>query len=380
MAPDLLACLNCRDELVKKMEARLGHTLADEPSKCSTCGKRAPTRGVSVATGQVLLRGAICAACEAGGDVEQHPVDVPESLQKLGLPPIMFDWPKLSETDDRTDFDEISWHLLARVGRLCEVLIDAVERSPQGRQLTLDQAVVGGLTVRMAKLTRAIFDSTQVDESEAHSPLSRCLGETAITLRWLVWKNDPDSYRRFRADSFARFRRVLEDMDASKAAEDEPSRIMREAVERHIEAELAAAEIGWDDVPKSPNSWGPKLRQRFEDLDQESLYEMLFVLHSSYVHPTWHEIRAFHLATEDGHVRLDNSYAGMAPIAAFVLARLVVEACRDAASTLPNVLDTEAFEDVADRTLDACNDLIVEFGKFAARGGLDPGLNRHQAG
>lgn len=303
--------------------------------------------------------------------------DIPDSLQQLGLSPIRVDWAKLSETDDRTDFDAMGWYLLARVGQLCEILIDGVERSPEGKKLSLDQAVVGGLLVRMAKLTRAIFDSTQAEDSEAHSPLSRCLGETAITLRWLVWKNDPDTYRRFRADSFARFRRVLEDGYASKATEDGPSRIMREAVEKYIDSELAAAEISWEDVPKRPNSWGPDLRQRFKDLDQEGLYETLFVSHSNYVHPTWHEIRAFHLATENGGIGLDYSYAGMAPIAAFVVARLVVEACRDTVAALPITLNVEVFQDAVGRTLEASNGLIVKFGEFTARGGLDRDLQRH---
>jgi hypothetical protein len=297
----------------------------------------------------------------------------PESLLKLGLPAIEIDRGKLSTTDDRADFDQLAWHLLRRIGRLCETLIGAVGQS----QLNLDQAVIGGLLVRMAKLIRAIFDSAQAEESEAHSPLSRCLGETAITLRWLVWKADPAAYRRFRADSFARFRRVLEDGHASKANEDDASHVMRESVERHIEAELAVAEIEWDDVPKRPNSWGPDLRQRFDDLGQGWLYEALFVSHSNYVHPTWHEIRAFHLATMNGCLSLDHSYAGMAPIAAFVLGRLVAEACGDAAAVLPHDLDAGTLDDVVDRTLHASQILFGEFGDFMARGGLDPDLRRH---
>jgi hypothetical protein len=269
--------------------------------------------------------------------------------------------------------------MLVRAGRLCECLIDAVGRQPDGGRngLDLDQAVVGGLLVRTAKLTRSIFDSTQAEDSEAHSPLSRCLGETAITLRWLVWKSDAQSYHRFRAASFARWRGWLAHAEASAEDEDEESRAVRVAIERQIAAELDAAGVTWDDVPHRPNEWGPNIRQRFEALDQRWVYDTLFVSHSSYVHPSWHEIRAFHLSTDENGLHLDYSYAGMAPIAAFVLARLVVEACRDAAAVLPHVLDADALEDVVDRTIHASQVLAVEFSSFMARGGLERDLQKH---
>ncbi|WP_183343651.1 DUF5677 domain-containing protein [Conexibacter arvalis] len=302
---------------------------------------------------------------------------MPTSLTTLGIPAIRIDTGHLSETDDRGEFDELGWQMLARAGRLCQLLVEKASRRSDGTPigLTLDEAVIGGLLVRVGKLTRAIFDSTQADGSEAHSPLSRCLGETAITLRWLVWKSDPISYRRFRADSFARWRAWLQ--RAAATSEDGTARQLRQGIENHIAAELKAAGLSWDDVPSRPNSWGPDVRRRFEDLDQYWLYEALFVSHSTYVHPTWNELRAFHLASAEGELRLDSTYAGIAPIAAFVLSRLVAEACLDAMSVLPHDLDTAAFSDVAKHTVRASQHLCALFSEFAARGGLDDDLRKH---
>lgn len=383
IAPDLLACFDCRDALIARVEERLGHGLADEPSRCSVCRQVAPVRGVSLSWERYLLRGMLCSICEDGGPMVGEESDVDDArrlaaLRALGLPAIEIDWQKLRETNDRSDFDIVGYGMLRRAGMLCERVIEAVDGCTTGRRrgLSQDEAVIGGLLVRTAKLTRAIFDSTQADESEAHSPLSRSLGETCITLRWLVHRSDPGAYRRFRADSFRRWRNWLNQAEAEGDA-DEGARKLREMTKAHIEDELEVAGLSWDDVPERPNSWGPDVRQRFEALGQGSIYHTLFVSHSNYVHPTWHEIRAFHLRSDETGIHLDYTYAGIPPIAAFLLAQLVAEACGDSAKILPHNLDAAALETVVNQTIQVSHKLSYEFSQLALRGGLDADLHRH---
>lgn len=360
-APDLLACRTCEGQIGKELERRLGHQLSEEPARCSLCDVEGPVRWVSVAVGNVLLRGSLCARC----------AEIPTCLVVLDLEPILIDHEALEQATDRDPFDELGARMLARAGQLTERLITATGRDSDGsvRALDLDQAVIGGLLVRTAKLTHAIFEAAQ-SESEAHSPLARCLGETSITLRWLVLKSSADSYERFRADSFARFHGIR------NAPADDIAPV-RDAVLTHLDRELEAAGLSWDDVPPKPNTWGPNVRQRFEALDQAWLYDTLFVSHSNYVHPTWHEIRAFHLRTDEHGVHLDMTLAGMAPPAAFVLARLVVEACREAATVLPHDLPNDAIGEVVENTVHVSQELSVAFHDFCARGGLDEDLTRH---
>lgn len=201
-------------------------------------------------------------------------------------------------------------------------------------------------------------------------PLARCLGETTITLRWLIQKSSAKSYKRFRADSFASFHGIRNGPHGATT-------VVRDGVLAHIDRELAAADLTWDDVPAKPNGWGPNVRQRFEALDQTWLYDALFVSHSNYVHPTWHEIRAFHLRTDADGMHLETTRAGMMPPAALLLTRLVVEACQDAASMLPHDLPHDAIAEVVASTVRMSHELSVAFHDFAARGGLDADLARH---
>jgi hypothetical protein len=267
--------------------------------------------------------------------------------------------------------------MLARAGKLAERLIASAQEK-QGEGLDLNQAVIGGLLIRSAKLTRAIFDSTQAEESEAHATLSRSLAETTATLRWLIQKGQPTSFRRFRADSLARWRGFLGEMDEDQE-ETQSAQALREKVKSYVKAELDSAGLTWEDIPLKPNSWGPSARQQFEDLGQGSVYNVLFATHSSYVHPTWHEIRSFHLAPAPNGFHLDPSYAGMVPVAAFLLSRLVAEACKDAATVLPNDLESDALAEVVEHTVHASRILSMEFGDFIARGCLDDQFARQLA-
>jgi hypothetical protein len=65
MVPDLLACQRpgCAQQLVSTLEERLGHSLADEPSHCSACGRLAEVRGVSIGVQTTMIRAMICATC-----------------------------------------------------------------------------------------------------------------------------------------------------------------------------------------------------------------------------------------------------------------------------------------------------------------------------
>jgi len=91
----------------------------------------------------------------------------------LRLDPIIIDGAALASALERDPFDELGYAMLARAGRMSEQVVAAVQRATPAGGLSLDDAVIGGLLVRMSKLTRAVFDATQADESEAHLALSR---------------------------------------------------------------------------------------------------------------------------------------------------------------------------------------------------------------
>lgn len=76
--PDLLACQGreCERKLIPTLEARLGHSLVDEPAHCSVCGRKGLAQGVSVGVGTTMIRALLCQECnsESGGaNAKSHP-------------------------------------------------------------------------------------------------------------------------------------------------------------------------------------------------------------------------------------------------------------------------------------------------------------------
>lgn len=264
--------------------------------------------------------------------------------------------------------------MLARAGRISDQVIAAVERETLEAGLDANEAVVGGLLVRMNKLLCGVFDATQADESEAHAPLSRCAVESAVTLRWLVFHGKEKWFRRFRADSFAYWRTQLASMQ-SRASDHDPTVAQLSA---HIEKELRGAGLTWEDVPKAPNSWGPDMRQRCVALGQEWIYTSFFASHHNYVHPSWHELSALHLTFDDERFRLAPSFAGIPPITSYVLARVVCEAAGYAASFLRHDLDPEDLRERVAKTVEASQLLAGEFSDYFARGGFEQSLSRDE--
>src|SRR5829696_4998159 len=181
-------------------------------------------------------------ACGRAGNAE---VSAPGSartladMAALSLPPISIDWDVIETATERHPFDRLGWELIARAGQIGERVVDSTGLDDDGnrRSLTLDEAVIGGLFVRMTKLIRGLFDASQSDESEVHQIVARCVVETAANLRWLLLRNDPEEYKRFRADSFVTWRKWLETTTATGDAKLDGIAVR---MKQHIETELTA--------------------------------------------------------------------------------------------------------------------------------------------
>jgi hypothetical protein len=158
-------------------------------------------------------------------------------------------------------------------------------------------------------------------------------------------------------------------MRADLEHEDDSARTLRLQVEAHIDQELQAAGVDWADVPRKPNTWGPSIKKQCDAVGQAWVYDTLFASHSNYVHPTWHEIRAFHLTTQHGSLELDVTYGTMTPVAVYVVAQVVAQSCGDAAAYLPCDLEPDDTADRVASTIEASQVLAMDFSEFQARMG-----------
>lgn len=349
LAPDLRSCARpeCERQVLVSIERRLGHSLAGEPARCSACGSLGTVTGVGVQSTSTLLRGMICDTCLAdptadiarsttasGGSQTSSASELGDERKPMDLrvEPIEFKPDDLSGATDRQAFDEIGWRMIRRGGLMAQACCDAT-----AEPLTPDQAVVGGLMVRASKLARGLFDATQMTDTVLHGLAFRSLVETTITIEWFVHKNAERELAQFRAAGFAAWRK------AAKIRVDDPEardRHIPEALACHLERQLAASDLTWDDVPARSNAWGAGgLRNRMNDLGIGDKYESLFGYASDAIHCSWRELSELHLTHRPEGYALDSTYHELVPLQSILAGERLAIACAAYVHWMPTTLD-----------------------------------------
>jgi hypothetical protein len=144
-----------------------------------------------------------------------------------------------------------------------------------------------------------------------------------------------------------------------------------------IERELREAGVEPGQVPKQAGRWAGSLRDRFEGVAEEGLYDAFFGSHSDFVHGSWHELRTFHLRMTPRGYAVELKYGGITPSAMYETCRLVFATLRDYLDGMPIAgLDRDAFRLVAERTMRVAVSAALEFARFVAEGGIDADTER----
>lgn len=195
--PDLRSCRRaaCTDAVLAVLAERLGHPPEDEPPRCTSCGRAGVViRGVGVAVGPAMLRGTVCDDCFAARPIATpasatDPVTVATHGPRRPLEldddePLAVDREELADTETRVPFDAAGRRALRRGWLLAEACCKAT-----ATPLTPDQAVVGGLLVRAAKLAKGLAAAPPADGAFVHALAFRSLAETTTTL-WGILRAD----------------------------------------------------------------------------------------------------------------------------------------------------------------------------------------------
>lgn len=303
--PDLRSCRRaaCQTVVAAELAARLGHPLRDEPARCTTCGRTGvAVRGVGVAVGSTMLRGTVCDDCLAA-----KPVPTPTAVtdpsaaavrRTIDLEdedePLSVDRETLAEAEDQVPFDELGRRAVRRGVLMAEACCRATTAA-----LHRDQAVVGGLMVRAAKLARGLYVAMPNDGSLLQDLGFRALEETTAALRRSLLAAGDDAIAA--AGTLAAFR------DAGSAA-------AAPAATRHEGSALP--------VQRAPDA---------PPLDG-----------------SWRELTALHLSPGPDGFALDLGQPGIGPMRALAAGQELALACADYVDRMPTDLDQDHVRWLAD--------------------------------
>jgi Family of unknown function (DUF5677) len=222
----------------------------------------------------------------------------------------------LSATDEEP-FSRESFEVLKELAQSV-VLTAGVQRlnsQGQPRPLTRDEAILGGLMARCAKLHDGLLQSCTPQRMEHLNFFLRGVTETAVTLRYLLENGGPELF-----ESFVRYSlRVDKQLfDQIKGNITDRGGVVLPIEDRLLEGiekafRVAGVDMGSIDAADRSSGW-PNIYRRFEALGLKDSYVSMFGVQSHYVHGNWHDLYAHHLAVDaEGGFQVEVRFGAIRP-------------------------------------------------------------------
>jgi hypothetical protein len=225
-----------------------------------------------------------------------------ELLNEADLPEIKrveIDPKTLSLFTDEDEFTDLAVQLLVEAGSYV-VLAHSLMDSEGG--WNREDAILGGLMVRLYKLISALLDQVCQRKAEIAQIMCRLSFEAVVDVRYLLRKMDAELADDFVRSSY-RQERILRDQIAERiAVRDGEMLPVEDRMLKSINRAADMAGISLDDVSTKRRDWGGKnTRAKANEVFGDDLaYIGAFGGMSQSVHGSWGDLMQFHLETEDG--------------------------------------------------------------------------------
>jgi len=208
----------------------------------------------------------------------------------------------LSDLEERSktgNFDELAFELFKETAAALIVCASCyAAHSPQvDVSYPRNQAICIGLLVRLMKFIRAVLAilSTGDHAREVIFVLVRCLTESAISLRYLILKNDPAIYEEFVRTGLGPDAALYDLIKKNISERNGEILPIEERMLRSIERVCRLSKLSIDDINRKRTEWGGGLKNRLIDLGLEEAYVIVQRIPFHAVHGTWGDLVLHHL-------------------------------------------------------------------------------------
>ena len=177
--------------------------------------------------------------------------------------------------------------------------IKNVERNPTG--FSLNDAAILGLLVRIWKLLKEVVAYYKADNGQIVSHFDRQIVESAITVSYLLIKDDDELIEDYRKCSYKNRLEALEEAETNEFYST-PAGIRLLASIREKMTDEGFNQKSFEQQKR--RRWrleGKSFRQIFEQLEPDEFYKLIYGIPSESLHGSWNESLDFDLAkNEDG--------------------------------------------------------------------------------
>jgi len=229
------------------------------------------------------------------------------------------------------DFTNLSFELYKEVGLMTTAAASCYFGLPSQRHvMERNQAICAGLLIRVAKFISAIVVLTATQESrEVALALMRCIMDTAVTIRFLILKNDDATYFEFVRRGLSPEADLYDLVNRNITARGGEILGIERRLLKTISDLATASELRIEDVPRQHRDWGGGLRNRLIALGIEDTYAGTQRIPSHAVHGTWVDLLIHHLEQADGGWRLRPHFTRIDTRFLFPQSMMVLQAAAD---------------------------------------------------
>ena len=261
---------------------------------------------------------------------------------------------KIKKFHSENQFMPLSLELFKEVGIITSILSCTyrLDSSNQPRKFNRNEAILGGLMVRINKLQIALLDQICQKRMEIAHILFRCLSESIINLMYLLKRQNDTLFDEFIEYSLREEKRLLNYINEnirSRGYELPIEKRMKESIKRAFDISgFSSKQV--DETKWKP--WGEKIYERAKNIGMEKEYLPIFGLPSHSVHGNWQDLITYHLHYKDGKFLADTNWGHPRPHILFVAALFSAEINKLYLDELiPDCLDKH-------KIIDLLNDLI----------------------
>lgn len=164
------------------------------------------------------------------------------------------------------------------------------------RRWTRDEAILGGMMVRLNKLLVGILEQTCQQKWELAYIFLRSAMETCVNLKYLIQNNSKELYQEFVEYSLIFEKEFLELINENILERDSELQIEKR-MKKSILRSFSESGIEPDSIDhkKRGRLWNKSIYSRFKEVGWENYFLITFVLPSHAVHGNWEDLLRNHI-------------------------------------------------------------------------------------
>lgn len=253
--------------------------------------------------------------------------ETPLSLNGFKFLRTKVDVEEIKKFDSEDQFTSLAIELLKEVGQVTAILSCAyrLDEKNNPRKWTRNEAIIGGLMIRISKLQRGFLDQICQNRLEIAMILFRCLVESLINLTYLLKRSSAEIFNEYIEYSLREEKRLLNNINHNIARRGHELPIEKR-MKRSINQTFQTSSFSPTQVNETKwKPWGEKIYERVKSIGMGEAYLGLFGLPSHAVHGNWQDLITYHLEYENSEFSPKTQWSHPRPHPLFAVALLSAE-------------------------------------------------------